>query len=180
LGTSEDIIFCNIGKGQHMKTLFASAVLAVCCLSGCAEPAAVAKLVSAAEEALVTVAQADAHVEEAMLRQMDEQAVSLDEAFLADMDRLEIEQGGLSIEDVASAKNFYDQKRSALNESRRNLRELFRRRAASLQAAREMLDYARNLTIRNRAVSQDVEHYLQFLVRSRQQFQSSSSGGNQP
>jgi hypothetical protein len=111
---------------------------------------------------------------------MDEQAVSLDEAFLADMDRLEIEQGGLSIEDVASAKNFYDQKRSALNESRRNLRELFRRRAASLQAAREMLDYARNLTIRNRAVSQDVEHYLQFLVRSRQQFQSSSSGGNQP
>mgnify|MGYP006302452851 CR=1 FL=1 len=163
-----------------MKRIILLACLAIATLGGCAEPAAVVQLVSTADDALGAVAEADTHIQQALLKQVDDQMVALDAAFLADMERLAADQGGLSIDDVRAGKSLYDSKRTALETSRRDLRESFRKRSASLAAARQMLDYARDLVIRNRAGWYDVEQYLQFLARSQQQLQPSSSGGNQP
>ena len=161
-----------------MKRTIPFACLAVLALSGCAEPAAVVQLVSTADESLGAVAEANTHIEQALLKQVDDQVSALDASFLADMERLAASEGKLTIDDVRAGKNLYDSKRTALEISRRNLRESFRRRTASLAAARQMLDYARDLVNRNRTGWYDVEQYLKFLTQSQQQPQPSASEGD--
>lgn len=155
-----------------MKTIPLLLCLAAACLGGCAEPAAVVDLVGAADQALGAVSDADGQIEKAMLAQIDGQATRLDEAFMSDMEARAGEQGCLSIDDVRDGKSLYDSKRSALDASRRDLQEAFRRRAASLEAARQLLRYANDLVVRNRASWDDARQYMQFVIQS-QQLQSS-------
>ena len=147
--------------------------------SGCAEPIAVVRLVDSADHALVNVQQADNELEKAILHQVEQQFIALDEAFLSDMQALAGDQGELNIDDIKTGKRFYDSQRSKLEQSRRDLQESFRRRASSLEAARQLLRYAHDLVIRNRSAWYDAEKYMQFITESRQN-QLFPTEGDQP
>lgn len=135
-------------------------------LAGCAEPGAVVHLVGGADQALVAVTDSDQDLRKAMLTQVDGQITALDAAFLSDMERLAAETGAVGIDDVRQGKALYDTKRTALEQSRRNLQEAFDRRGRNLQAARQLLRYAQDLVIRNRAGWSDARQYVEAMLQS--------------
>ncbi len=149
-----------------MKTLALLAFAVVAVLPGCAEPAAVMQLVGGADQALAVVSESDKELEKAVLAQIDGQMAALDDAYLADIERLAEQHGALGFADVTSAKALYDQKWSALYQSRMNLQEVFSRRSRNLLAARQLLLYAQDLVTRNRAAWYDARQYLQFVLQS--------------
>jgi hypothetical protein len=135
-------------------------------LAGCAEPGAVVQLVGGVDQALVALADSDQDLRKAMLTQVDGQITALDAAFLSDMERLAAESGAVGIEALRQGKGLYDTKRTALEQSRQNLQEVFARRGRNLQAARQLLRYAQDLVIRNRAGWSDARQYVEAMVQS--------------
>jgi hypothetical protein len=135
--------------------------------AGCAEPAAVDQLLRVADEALQEVAAADAQFEEAALAQLDQQAATLDEAFVSDMKRLADQEGWIFLEDVLAGKELYNAKRAALDQSRKDLREAFAKTRRNMYVARDLIQYAADLVVRNRAVWYDVSQYVEYIAKSR-------------
>jgi len=135
-------------------------------IGGCAEPAAVVRLLGAADGALVAVDEAHEEIERGVLQHVDDQTSALDEAFVADMKVRADAEGRVALDDVLGGKALYDAQRAALADSRRALAESFARRRRSLRGARTLVGYARDLVIRNRAAWYDAEQYLDYVLES--------------
>ena len=133
---------------------------------GCAEPAAVVQLLEASEEALALVREGDVQLERALLAHTEQYLLELDEAFASDMNGLADEQDRIARKDVLDGKELYDGKRAALQRSREDLMESFRKRRTNMQAARTLVGYAKDLVVRNRAAWRDARRYVRHIASS--------------
>ena len=143
---------------------------------GCSEPAAVHQLLSTADAALASVSKADAEVQQALLTQIDGQLTTLDQALVSDLTGLADEEGLVDVAEVEAALRLYTAKRNSLQTSRQDLLSVLRKRSATLDAARQLMDHAQDLIIRNRSAWYDTQKYLEFIAGSYGSHTSSQPG----
>ena len=170
------------GNRMSMRELLiiAAFLVAGLGLAGCAEPGAVVGLINTANQALASVEEADAVLQNALLAQLEEDLAELNKAFLSDMRGLAGGEGRVTLEDVEAGMRLYNSKRSAIEDSRRNLKEAFSRKSRSLGAARQLLRYAEDLVIRNRAAWHDAQQYVQFFLETQGDTRWRKTSGTQP